>query len=137
MTGNQKVVFVILFAVLIIASLALQGYTETGRHYYESLYEATIIYTTSWSGAASNDAMITGVTGRSIVVTKIIFSSANATSLYLNDSGTNADVGYGYLRVIAGASEIDNEVNLKCDSGATLYGTTGNAAEIHLEYVWE
>lgn len=113
------------------------AFAETGRQYHGIQSYATTIITKTLSSAASNYELLkdTGIGGsNSYVIDSIIFSASTATWLYLNDSATNGDVGYGYYRAPTGGTVIDRDMTLKLETAAGLYISTGEAGEICVEY---
>ena len=140
MLKNKKQAKRISFGLAVIILLlvcSMFTFAETGRKYVDGVALQTTIITKTLSGAQSNYELLKDTdiaSGRSYFIDRMIFSSLAANSLYLNDSGTNADVGCGYFRVPANSTIIVNDINLKLQAACGLYVTTTAAGEIQIDY---
>lgn len=115
-----------------IAVLCIIGFTSRKDYSVYSLNNTII--TKTLSAAQNNYELLENVTGRTYVIDKILFSSANATYLYMNDSATAGEIEYGYAYVPASGSFLDNDVCLKLSKSAGLYINVGAASYIQINY---
>lgn len=130
----MKKAILITLLVLCICTLAQ---AETGRRYFpDGSYVDTVVVPYQFTGSVVNYEILSewNAGGNSFVIDHMLISSANAIYLYLNDSGTKGDVGWGYYRVVAGEGLIDRDTTLKCSAAAGLYVTASGAGEMQVEY---
>ena len=120
--------------IIVVMAMCLLALGMTGKRYHDRWGWSTTIITKTLSAAQNNYVLLPPVTGRTYVVDKIIFSNATATYLYMNDTKTAGDVGYGYVYAPTNGSFIDDDMCLKLDAAAGLYINVGGASYLHVEY---
>lgn len=126
----------IVLTVLAVCLMGMQARKDYWNQMHRQSYtNAIAIYSTGVAGL-TDYVLISDLTlrsGKSLIIDSVVFSSANANSLFFSDVGS-ADVGYGYYRVPANGTIIDRDIVLKLTAGAALYATTADVAEICVQY---
>lgn len=103
-----------------------------------SLDHVTRILTKNFTAAQANyelllDTNLPRTTSR-YVVTDIVFSTYAVNSIYVNDSATSGDKGYGPFRLGEHSNLIVQNIGMQLDAAAGLYVTTEASGDITVNY---